>query len=54
VAIVEGAQDGVPFRAYYKRMDTAERDAETTGGTVLDLRDLSRRRMVAGEWRDAE
>ena len=53
LAIVEGEERGVPFRTFYKRMGAAERDAIKTGGTVIDLRNLSRRRWVANEWREA-
>jgi len=53
VAIVEGEDQGVPFRTFYKRMDAAERDARATGAVVIDLSNLSRRRWVNDEWREA-
>lgn len=53
VAMVEGYDHGVPFRTFYKVMSAAERDAIKTGGVVTDLCNLSRRRWIADEWREA-
>lgn len=52
IAMVEGYDRGVPFRTFYKRTSAAERDARQTGGELVDLRDLSRRRWVKGQWRN--
>lgn len=43
VAMVEGEQDGVPFRTFYKQMPTAENDCLSVGGKITDLRTLKRR-----------
>lgn len=51
VATVEGVEGGVPFRAFYKRLDVAKNDARKTGGTLTDLRTLARARWVAGGWK---
>lgn len=52
IAMVEGTDRGVPFRTYYKRMNTAERDAKATKGVLTDLRDLKRCRFINGNWKE--
>lgn len=53
VAMVEGTDDGVPFRAFYKRMDVARNDAIDTGGTLTDMANLKRYRFINGKWAEA-
>lgn len=53
IAMVEGVDRGVPFRTFYKRMSTAERDAEATRSVLTDLRDLKRYRLINGNWKEA-
>lgn len=52
VAMVEGYEQGVPFRTFYKRMDAARNDAIATGGTLTDLADLKHWRWINGKWKE--
>jgi hypothetical protein len=52
VAIVEGADWGVPFRVFFKRRDHAEQCAINTGGTYICLCTLQRKRFINDDWRE--
>ena len=51
VAWVEGEDAGVPWRLFFKNMESAKKVAIETRGVLQDLRTLARQRWIAGEWR---
>lgn len=52
IAIVEGTDDGIPFRVFVKRKDKAENLARRTAGTITWLDTGKRVRYISGEWRE--